>query len=308
MNEMNLVAVDLNLLKIFDALLRERSVSRAARQLGLTQPAVSHALGRLRDLLGDPVLVRAGGSMQPTARALALAPAVAQALQQIAAALAPPAPFVAAGSTHRFIFAMSDYAAFLLGPALLRRLRGAAPQATAVIRTASRALGFAMLEANEAELIIGNFPHPPASLKGEDLGSDDWVCTFRNGHPALVRTFDLDAYTALQHLNVSLRGEAGGLIEDALADIGRQRQVVATVGHFLIVPYLVAGSDLVATEPRRIVEAMATALGLVTRAPPFQARPFPLTQMWHRRNESDKAHLWLRETVRSVAAEVFAGR
>jgi DNA-binding transcriptional LysR family regulator len=302
MNDINLSVVDLNLLTVFEALMAERQVTRAAARLGLTQPAVSHALGRLRALFADPLLARGKNSMQPTPRALALAPAVARALGELRALLAPEASFTPASTTRRFTLGMSDYAAFALGPKLLAGLRRAAPQATLVIRHASRAQGFAMIDSGEAELIVGNFPHPPTTLVGEVLREDELVCALRRGHPALKRRFDLHAYLAAEHLNVSLRGEASGSVDEVLAALGRQRRVVATLGHFLAVPFLLSESDLIATEPRRVMRAFAKSLGLSMRPPPFAAPPFVVTQMWHRRVADDAGHRWLRTQVRAAAA------
>ncbi|HYM31388.1 MAG TPA: LysR family transcriptional regulator [Candidatus Cybelea sp.] len=301
MHEKNLTAVDLNLLPVFEALIAERSVTRAAARLGLTQPAASHALARLRALLGDPLLVRAAGGMQPTPRALALAPKIAEVLFDVRGALGPAAVFEPARSRRRFVLAMSDYAAFTLGPALLSRLRAEAPGASLVIRHASRALGFAMLESGEAELIVGTFPHPPAWQHGETLAEDALVCAMRRGHPAARRRFDLPAYLAAEHLNVSLRGESSGNVDDTLASLGHRRRVVATVGHFLVAPSLVAASDLIATEPMRVMRPFAREFGLVLRPPPFAVPKFTLTQMWHRRMAEDDGHRWLRERVRDAA-------
>jgi DNA-binding transcriptional LysR family regulator len=134
-----------------------------------------------------------------------------------------------------------------------------------------------MIESGEAELIVGNFPHPPGMLAGEVLSEDALIVALRRGHPALKRRFDLDAYLACEHLNVSLRGEASGGTDEALGALGRQRRVVATVGHFLVVPFLLMGSDLVATEPKRVMQRLAEPLGLALRPPPFAApRPIGL--------------------------------
>ena len=301
MQDINLAGVDLNLLTVLDALLAERQVTRAAARLGLTQPAVSHALGRLRALFGDPLLVRGAGGMQPTAKALALAPALSQALGAFRRLLAPAESFAPATSTRRFVLGMSDYAAFALAPRLLAELRAAAPGAGLVIRHASRAQGFAMIESGEAELIVGNFPHPPATLAGETLAEDDLVVALRRSHPALRRRFDLEAYLACEHLNVSLRGEPSGDADAVLGRFGRQRRVVATVGHFLVVPFLLSASDLLATEPRRVMQRFAKPLGLALRPPPFDVPAYRMTQMWHRRMADDAAHRWLRTLLRKAA-------
>jgi DNA-binding transcriptional LysR family regulator len=301
MHSVNLAAIDLNLLTVFEALLAERQVTRAAGRLGLTQPAVSHALGRLRALFDDPLLVRGAGGMQPTPKALALAPAVSQALGELRRLLAPAEGFVPATTARRFVLGMSDYAAFAIGPRLLAQLRREAPAATLVIRHASRAQGFATIESGEAELIVGNFPHPPSDLAGEVLVEDALVVTLRRGHPALKRRFDLDAYLASEHLNVSLRGEASGGADEALSALGRQRRVVATVGHFLVVPFLLMDSDLVATEPKRVMQRFAKPLDLVLRPPPFTAPLYRVAQMWHRRMGDDAGHQWLRAQVRKAA-------
>jgi len=271
MQKNNLLAIDLNLLTVFEALMAERQVTRAAERLRLTQPAVSHALGRLRLLFDDPLLKRGPGGMEPTPKALTVAPAVSAALGQIRGLLAPVEAFVPERSDRRFVLGMSDYAAFTLAPRLLPELRRAAPKATLVIRHAGRAQAFAMVERGEVELIVGNFPHPPPYLSGEALAEDALVCAARRGHPALKRGFDLAGYLAADHLNVSLRGEAGGSVDEALAALGHRRRVVATVGHFLVVPFLLATSDLIATEPRRVMQRLAPSLGLSLRAPPEAA-------------------------------------
>lgn len=301
MHSVNLAAIDLNLLTVFEALLAERQVTRAAGRLGLTQPAVSHALGRLRALFDDPLLVRGTGGMLPTPKALALAPAISRALGELRQLLAPAEVFVPAQSRRRFVLGMSDYAAFALGPQLLAQLRIEAPEATLVIRHASRAQGFAMIESGEAELIVGNFPHAPGALAGELLVEDALVAAFRRGHPAQKRRFDLDAYLASEHLNVSLRGEASGGADEALSALGRQRRVVATVGHFLVVPFLLSRSNLVATEPKRVMQPFAKSLDLVLRPPPFDAPAYRVTQMWHRRMADDPGHQWLRSLVHKAA-------
>jgi len=301
MQPINLATVDLNLLTVLNMLLAERHVTRAARRLGLTQPAVSHALGRLRQQFADPLLVRVPGGMRPTPRALELAPAIEDILQRIAATLGSGGAFTPASTTRQFSLGMSDYAAFLLAPGLLTRLRTEAPGSSLVIRHASRALAAGMLESGEVELAVGYFPNPPGGLPAEDILRDRLVVAMRADHPMLRRRFGLPAFLAAAHVNVSLRGEAGGSVDQALEQAGHKRRIVATLGHFLVLPEVLAATDLVATEPGRVIRHFAGALPLATRKPPFAAPDFVLTQMWHRRHGDDPAHGWLRRLVAAIA-------
>ncbi|HYD32401.1 MAG TPA: LysR family transcriptional regulator [Azospirillaceae bacterium] len=305
MHPINLAAVDLNLLVVFDALMRERHATRAGIRLGLTQPAVSHALGRLRGLFGDELLVRAPGGMVPTPLALGLEPRVREALAQLESLLSRDVPFDPARSDAALTVGMSDYAAFVLLPDLARRLAAQAPRVTLRVRHTSHVLGHDMLDRGEAELIVGSFPAPPARLASEALFAEDFLCVARAGHPAFQAPLTLEAYRALPHLNVSLHGEPTGYVDRMLERThGTGRRIAVTIGHFLMAPFVVADTDLVATEPRRVVAPLAARLGLSVQEPPVAIRPFAVTMTWHRRLDTDPLHRWLRDLVASAARTV----
>lgn len=302
MQRINLRAVDLNLLVVFDAIMTERSVTRAAARLRLTQPAVSHALSRLRDLFRDPLFVRTPAGLEPTAGATRLAGRVATVLAEIGDILTPSEAFDPATSDRRFTVGMSDYAAYVVLPGLARRLQRLAPSAQLVVRHTSHVHGLAMLDDGDAELIVGNFPKAPHRMASELLFREGFVCAARRRHPAFVGVLDLPTYLAQAHLQVSLRGEIAGYVDDVLARQRHRRRIALTVGHFLLAPSIVAATDLVATEPERLMRPEARRHGLVLQAPPFKLPDFEVTQIWPRRLTSDPAHAWLRTLLAATVA------
>jgi DNA-binding transcriptional LysR family regulator len=300
----NLAAVDLNLLVVFDAVMAERSVTRAAERVRLTQPAVSHALSRLRALFRDPLFVRTPAGMEPTPLASSLGPRVAAVLREVGAILAPGQAFDPGTSDRTFSVGMSDYAAAVFLPAVARHVERTAPGVTLVARHTSHASGIEMLDVGEAELVVGNFPDPPQRLGSELLYQEGFLCALRAGHPALAGVFDLDAYLRCSHLNVSLRGEPTGYVDRVLARSRRRRRVALTAGHFLVAPDLAAATDLVATEPARVLRPAAARLGLELREAPFRLPPFEVVQMWPRRLTTDAGHIWLRSQVKAAGTPV----
>lgn len=304
MNQAHLRAIDLNLLLIFEALIEEGQVTRAAERVRLTQPAVSHALNRLRALFGDPLFVRTPDGMTPTPVAQQAAPAIRSILGQVEALLSGDGPFDPGTSTRQFVLGLSDYAAAVLLPSLIRRLEREAPAVSLVVRHANHSVGLAMLEDRTAELVAGNFPDPPAHLREELLYEEDFVCAGRSGHPALARPLDLERYLSLRHLQVSTKGDPHGYVDDILRAGGAKRKVAVTVGHFLMAPLLADTSDLVATEPRRLFGPLADQLGLRLTPPPFDIPPFRVVQAWHARLDADPGHRWLRRVITEIGRAV----
>jgi DNA-binding transcriptional LysR family regulator len=300
MQRTNLRAVDLNLLVVFDAVMAERSVTRAAGRLRLTQPAVSHALSRLRALFHDPLFVRTPAGLEPTPAAARLAGRIAAVLADIGNILAPSDAFDPAASDRRFIVGMSDYAAYVVLPELSRRLHRLAPRSQLVVRHTSHVQGLAMLDDGDVELIVGNFPKAPHRMHVELLFKDGFVCAARRRHPALAKRLDLETYLAQTHLQVSLRGEPAGYVDEVLGR-GRRRRVALTIGHFLLAPSIIAATDLVATEPERLLRPEARRHGLVLQPPPFPIPQFEVTQVWPRRFAADPAHAWLRMLLAAVS-------
>ncbi len=297
MNSVHLSGIDLNLLSVFDVIMRERNITRAAMQLGLTQPAVSHALGRLRTLLGDPLFVRTPHGMCPTAAAEALCTSLGPALRQIALALETRNPFDPATTTRRFSIGMSDYASMVFLPTLCAAMRKAAPGAFLTVKNTSHSKGIDLLEQGRADLIVGNFPPPPTHMEEELLFMEDFVCAGGKNNPALRRTLTMKRYLTQEHLQVSTAGEAHGYVDRVLECLGVKRDVKMTIGHFLVAPLLLEGSNLLATEPRRLFLPLAKKLSLALRPPPFPIPPFRVVHIWHSRHTVDAGHMWLRKMV-----------
>jgi DNA-binding transcriptional LysR family regulator len=297
MQRINLRAVDLNLLVVFDAVMAERSVTRASERLHLTQPAVSHALSRLRALFKDPLFVRKPAGLEPTPRASRLAGRISAALAEIGAILTPGEGFDPATSDRQFIVGMSDYAAFVFMPSLAARLKARAPSVRLVVRHTSHVRGLATLDNGEAELIVGNFPKPPARIARELLFKEGFLCAARGNHPAFARKLTLRAYLGLEHLHVSLSGEPSGYIDDVLRRKKHHRTIALTVGHFLVAPSILATTDLVATEPTQVLRPAALQLNLATQPPPMTLPEFDVVQMWPRRLTMDEGHAWLRTLI-----------
>lgn len=301
MNSFHLSRVDLNLLVVFDAMVAEGHATRAAQRLGLTQPAVSHALNRLRALFGDPLFVRSPGGMKPTPAALRAAPAIRSILEQVESVLLGGEVFDPSASTRQFVLGLSDYAAIVLLPGLTGRIEQEAPGISLIVRTTSRSVGLAALEDGSVELVAGNFPEPLSHLREELLYEEDFVCAVRDDHPAVTGSIDLARYLSARHLHVSTTGEPSGYVDALLREQGMQRNVAVTVGHFLLAPLLVCSSDVVITEPRRLFAALADRLSLQLLPPPIDIPPFRVVQTWHARHDSDAGHQWLRRIVAETA-------
>ena len=300
MKKVHLARVDLNLLVVFDALAAEGHATRAAERIGLTQPAVSHALNRLRAIFGDPLFVRSPRGMTPTPLVREIAPTIRSILEQLEGVLLGNRAFDPAESSRQFALGLSDYAAFVLLPRLTAHLDREAPGISLVVRDTSRGVGLQMLDDGVVELIVGNFPEPLAHLREELLYEEDFVCAGRGEHPVLDGTIDLDRYLSLRHLQVSMKGNPRGYVDAELAKNGLKRNVAVTVGHFLMAPMLVDASDLVATEPRRLFASLTERLPLKLFPPPINIPSFRVVQAWHTRHDADPGHQWMRSVLRAI--------
>lgn len=303
MHDVNLASVDLNLLVALDALLEERHVTRAARRLGLSQPAASHALGRLRDLLGDPLLVRAGSTLVPTPRAAAVARDLRTILDSIRATLAG-GTFDPVTSERRFAFAAADYFELVVLPPLVGALATSAPHVDLVVRPhpedAATALGEGKLD-----VVFGVEMLPGAgNIRRRNLFQDGYVCAVRAGHPVLRRGLDLERFLQLGHVFIAPRGTRGGVVDDALARRKKVRRVVAMVPSFLAAPAVVASSDLIVTMPVRAARRLAPAFDLRLLEPPLPLPRFTVAAYWHDRVHDDPAHVWLREQLLAVTSSI----
>jgi DNA-binding transcriptional LysR family regulator len=299
---MNLQAVDLNLLVAFEALMEERNVTRAARRVGLSQPAMSNALTRLRRTLDDPLLVRTPGGMTPTPAAQALMEAVRPALSQLRAALEEKPAFNAAASRRAFHILTSDYAEIILLAPLVGKLR---QQAGGISVRAHRPANVFQPPSRIAlsdsfDLAIGFFPDAlslDASVMSEFLFEEDNVCIASAHHPSIKSRISIRQYAAARHAAVFYKSEGPGVIDTVLAQKGLTRELAVLAPHFASVPFIVARSDLIATVPRRLAARFSKALKLQILPMPFTLPPFRLSMLWHERVDSDPAHAWLRGLV-----------
>jgi DNA-binding transcriptional LysR family regulator len=304
---MNLTALDLNLLVVLRALLVERSVTRAARRVGLSQPATSHALSRLRDALGDPLFVRSGRELVPTPRAEGLRDALDDALGRLERALDAPRPFEPRRATRTFTIGTSDYASFVLLPALLARLASAAPGIDLRVRDLGSRSVVDSLSGDELDLAIAVLgPARRPGLRVEQLFTDRFACLIRRDHPRVRDELTLERFVELPHAFVAPRGTRGGAVDDALRARGLERRVALLLPNFLVAPHVVARSDLVVTLGERIARTFAEELPLRVLAPPLPLPPFTMSAVWHDRFEGDGAHAWLRGQVLDAATEIEA--
>jgi DNA-binding transcriptional LysR family regulator len=244
---MNLAAIDLNLLVVFDAIMTERNVTRAGERVGLSQPATSNALARLRKLTNDDLFVRTAGGLQPTPIAIALANQIQPALQQIDRALIEEFSFDPATSDRVFTIGMNDYTAFVMLPKLLQKIQAIAPTVAIQIRSGDRSKLMTLLDKGEVDLICGVFPKQVAWHQTQLLFKEKFVCVCRPNHPIIDNSLSVEAYITVNHLLVSIAEDRIGRIDNYLATQNMTRQIAISVPHFLVAPFIIAQTDLVAT-------------------------------------------------------------
>ena len=294
--------LDLNLLRVFQAIDAERNVTRAAARLGITQSAASNALARLRRAFQDELFQRTPAGMAPTALARELAAPVGAALDAVRSAVELNRPFAPEDARDEFVIGASDYAEFVLAPPLVEALRTQAPGVSVVFRHADRDDALALLDEDRAHLAIGIFPEPPARMTRIVLARDRFVVLMRAGHPAALG-LDLAAYLAAPHLLVSPVASREGAVDRALARLDRRRELAALVSHHLVAAPILRRSDLLCTLPARLGEPLAAAFGLVVRPPPVEVElgPMPTSLVFHNRYAQRPAHRWLRALLAQTA-------
>jgi DNA-binding transcriptional LysR family regulator len=317
---MNFRTFDLNLLRVFDEVMTERSLTKAARNLSLTQPAVSNAMRRLRDTMKDDLVRRKGQGLEPTPRALALWPSVREALRQLQESLVPSS-FDPASSSATFVLAMADATAAELVPGLLditeREARGVSMRVVPLSTRDPRGL----LEREEADLAMGYFPAVLADLTAkfqsgsvvsfdhQRLYDGEYVCVMRQGHPLLQGHGEggltLDQFCAARHLLVSFSGRPYGFVDEALASMGRERRIVLTVNQFFTAGRVVSQSDLLTVLPRHFVRVADISNGLVIKTLPFDMPAVHVDALWHKRLQQNSGHQWLRGAIARAAEMAF---
>jgi DNA-binding transcriptional LysR family regulator len=296
--------IDLNLLRVFDAVARERHVTRAAEKLNLSQPAVSNALARLRTALNDELFLRRPGGVEPTSLALSLAAPVAEVLDRLRQTLAVHAPFDPATTDRVFTVAFSEYAESVLAPPLLEVVAKEAPRALLAISHADRTNAQDLLEAGGAELAVAVLPEPPALYTRVRLLPEVFLTLMRAGHPLAEGAMTLERFTAFPHLLHSPNGSRDGALDGPLTEAGHPRRLGAVVAHLVAVPEILTRTDMVMTLSSRLATRLAEVHGLVVRHCPVEIHHTRLSLVFHRRFEADAGHAWLRRTLLAVAREV----
>jgi DNA-binding transcriptional LysR family regulator len=291
---------DLNLLATLDALLQEGSVTGAARRVGLSTPAMSHALARIRERLGDPVLVRAGRGMVLTPRAEALKARVHTVVSEARQVLEPSRPFVAAEVTRTFVVHASDYVLAVLGLAVDRILREESPGiATRFVPNTPE--DPSRLRDGGSDLAVGIYGDLPQEMRNRQLLTDRLVCVVRRDHPTIGKRLTLAQFVRLPHIQIAPRGKPGGYLDEVLREQGLTRQVARAVPFFLAGLALAAQTDYVLTTSERLALQMAPSLGLRLLDPPLELRPYALSLVWHPRFDGDAGHHFVRDVFTRAA-------
>ncbi|MFZ4649178.1 MAG: LysR family transcriptional regulator [Rubrivivax sp.] len=298
--------LDLNLLRYLVTLVQEASVSRTAVRLGVTQPAVSAALKRLREVFDDPILVRSGQVMSPTPRGLEMAERVAPMLAGVRELVEGHGIFEPARSRRTFTLMGSDYVQFFLLPRLCEQFERQGSQVALEHRPANPDKVQAWMESGQVDLGVGYLVSPPPSLRSRLLFRDQQVCLMRRDHPMAQGSFTVEAFAALPHVTISPGGAGiyGARIDALLKSLGIRRRVVLTLPSFLAMPYVVARTGAIATVPSRLARYFCELLPLVARKPPLELPAFEMSMFWHERVHTDLANIWLRSEVVSAGREL----
>lgn len=306
---MSFLTLDLNLLRVFDAVMTEQNLTRAASRLAMTQPAVSNAVKRLREALGDDLLIRTAHGVKPTTRAESLWPAVRRALSELEEAVAPRS-FELAKAHATFRMAMADATAALLLPRLVRLIESQAPGIDIRMVPLTTREPRPMLLRGDIDLAIGFFPGVVAQLQGatdtpirhERLYRGEYVCVMRKDHPLADKELTLESYCNADHLLVSFSGRARGLVDDALLSVNRERRILLTVNQFFTAGKVVAASNLLMVLPRHLIEATGMTEALIAKDLPFAMPDVHIDMLWHERDARSPGHRWLREQLGDSSA------
>ncbi|NCT96609.1 MAG: LysR family transcriptional regulator [Comamonadaceae bacterium] len=300
--------IDLHLIRVLHTVLTERSVSRAAIKLGMYQPAVSAALKRLRELAGDPLLVRSGAGMVPTVAGLRMIEPAADILRSAEVLFSDARAFDPATASHVFSLAASDYLDPLFLPQLVTQIKAQAPNASIDIHPLSSDADYrSHLAQGTVDVVIGNWMRPPDDLHLGRLFGDEVVSLVAKHHPAVRRGWDVEAWLSAEHVAPTpTHPGARGVIDEHLAGLGLTRHITARCPHFGLIPAMVAGSLLVLTTGRQYCERFTEQLPVTILTPPVSFPRMMYYQLWHERTHASNAGRWLRDQVKSVAASLRA--
>lgn len=301
MNRNELRRVDLNLLIVFETLMHERSVTRAAEKLFLGQPAISASLARLRALFDDPLFIRTGRTMEPTARAQEIFELLSPALDSISTAISRASDFDPSTSTAVFRIGLSDEVEFALLPALLRHIRQEAPGVVLVVRRVNYLLLPPLLASGEISVGISNTDELPANAKRRTLRRSRLKLLRADARPEPV---SLDEFCTRPHAMISFTGDLNGFLDAELARIGRKRRVVLAVPQFNGLGTLIEGTDMLAVAPDYAADVLASGGRLRTEPLPFEiSAPFELSMAWRGAQDNDPAERWLRSRMQMFVAD-----
>ncbi|WP_008310501.1 LysR family transcriptional regulator [Leptolyngbya sp. PCC 6406] len=305
MKSIDLSGIDLNLLVAFEALYAERSVTGAAQRVHVGQPAMSAALGRLRSLFADDLFVRVKREMKPTAKAVAIAPQVAIALNTIRATLADLQAFDPAQSQKAFTIATSDYFASLVLPELLVILRDQASQVDLRLLPVDKSSIVDLLEDGLVDVALGIFTDLPPYILQENLLLERFIGISRAGHPALEKgAISLENFVAFPHALFTLRRDAIGAIDQALAQQGLKRRIALTVPYWLALPNAIAASDLLVAIPACLEMHLSRHYPLQPFEIPLNLSPWSVSMVWSQISDRDSANLWLRQMIRQTCQKI----
>lgn len=293
---MKLAAVDLNLLVAFDAMLSEGSVSRAAQRIGLSQPAMSKRLGRLRALFRDDLFVRSGDGVEATERALDLADAIRSALRQIEDALGGYGKFDAPRSGRAFRVGAMDHVAAVLLPKVMAAVHSQAPRAALIIRALDRRDLVNALDRGDIDVALAVLPDAPSTIKRTPLFEERYVSLVSVRHREIRNRLTLALFLKYPHLLVTHVGDLKGTVDRLLDERGLKRQVAMSLPYHLAVPAMIADTDMIATVSERVAGRWDWP-GVRTFPVPIAFPPFHETMLWHRRNDNDPGHAWLRTLI-----------
>ena len=297
---MNINSVDLNLLRVLDSLLKDANVSAAARRLGLSQPAVSGALARLRKIFDDPLLVRSGPTLVRTRLAEELRPNIAALIQEAARLLEFASAFEPSSSSRRFRILANDYASFVLLAPLAARIKSSAP-AVLVEVLPFRADFEDSLASRECDLVVGDLWSMRSSAHTEALYSETFLTLARRDHPRIQKKLSLEQFVAEDHVLISEHGRVTGNVDAGLQALGLARRVTFTLPYFLTAPAIVAQTDMLLTLPAQAARKIAKQFALASFAPPLKVDGFDLGFAWDPRSADDHSINWLEGELRAVA-------
>ena len=304
MARIELANFNLNLLLALDGLLGERSVTAAARRVRVTPSAMSHSLAELRDLLGDPLLVRSGRAMVLTPRAEALVIPLHKLLVDTERILRGGTTFEPTSAERRFVIAAPDFLATLLLPTLLTAAATEAPGISLEIVPSARRGNAWLLETGEVDLALGAIVDKMPSIRRMDLCTEGFTCAARKGHPTINGTLDLRTFVKTPHLVITLGDDKGPTwIDQALAKVGKKRHVAVHTRYFMSAPLIIARTDLLLTGPSMLIRYFADLVPIQVMQPPIELPTYPEEAYWHERFDDDPSHVWLRKLVLKTARD-----